>query len=40
MMPLIILVLPILEWKEFTKKFNVIGYDINSKRVTDLNLGD
>tara|TARA_Y100000589_G_scaffold291859_1_gene295638 strand:- start:23511 stop:24794 length:1284 start_codon:yes stop_codon:yes gene_type:complete len=24
---------------EFAKKFNVIGYDINSKRVTDLNLG-
>ena len=24
---------------EFAKKFNVIGYDINSKRVADLNLG-
>ena len=24
---------------EFAKKFNVIGYDINSKRVADLNFG-
>ena len=24
---------------EFAKKFNVIGYDINSKRVADLNIG-
>ena len=24
---------------EFAKKLNVIGYDINSKRVADLNLG-
>ena len=25
---------------EFSKKFNVIGYDINSKRVSELNLGN
>ena len=25
---------------EFSKKFNVIGFDINSKRVSDLNLGN
>lgn len=24
---------------EFAKKFNVIGYDINSKRIADLNIG-
>ena len=28
----------LLPW-EFAKKFNVIGYDINSKRVADLNIG-
>ena len=25
---------------EFAKKFNVLGYDVNSKRVSDLNLGN
>ena len=25
---------------EFAKKFNVIGFDINSKRVDDLNSGN